>query len=329
MSNCILITGGSGFIGHHLVKSFDQNQKIIVLDNFVRGTPERLLDAGDNVEVINCDITDAKSLSDKTIAYEIDCIYHLAAINGTGNFYKIPLQIMDVGVMGCFNILNLAKDRGIKKCVVASSAEVYQDPDTVPTSEDVVLKIPSYKNPRYSYALSKIYTEYYSYHFSKQHNINTSIFRPHNVYGPDMGLQHVIPQFIMQFLENHKKNEIDFITKGPVDSTRAFAYVADVIEGMKILEEAPSSVDVYNIGTNEMITIHEIIDKISKILEIDYTISTRDEHPGSTPKRCPDISKILSLGYSPDFNFDQGLAKTVAWYKNNFASLKAISNKIY
>ncbi len=102
-----LITGGGGFIGHHLVKSFREDRKIIVIDNFVRGVPDRLKDCGSNVKIIDCDITDSKKLKDSIKAYNIECVYHLAAINGTGNFYKIPIQIMDVGVMGCFNILHL------------------------------------------------------------------------------------------------------------------------------------------------------------------------------------------------------------------------------
>lgn len=328
MSEFTLITGGSGFIGHHLVKSFDLDKKIVVVDNFSRGVPERLKNAGKNVKILNCDIRDSKKLSRELQTFDIDCIYHLAAINGTGNFYRIPIEIMDVGVLGCFNILNFAKERKVKKCIIASSAEVYQEPDTVPTLEDVTLKIPSYSNPRYSYALSKIYTEYYSYHFSLQNNMNTSIFRPHNVYGPDMGLQHVIPQFIMQFLQSDEEN-IDLLTKGPVDSTRAFAYVTDIVQGIKLLEDTDESVDVFNIGTNEMVTIREIIDNISTLLDKSFSISVDDQHLGSTPKRCPDIGKISSLGYSPKISFNQGLSSTLDWYQKNYNSLISIDNSIY
>ena len=85
------IFGGGGFIGHHLVKSFGDERKILVLDNFVRGIPERLKKCGSNVKVLKCDITNNKELKDCTKSINIDCIYHLAAINGTGNFYKIPV----------------------------------------------------------------------------------------------------------------------------------------------------------------------------------------------------------------------------------------------
>ena len=329
MKGHTLITGGGGFIGHHLVKSFGDERKILVLDNFVRGIPERLKDCGSNVKVLKCDITNNKELKDCTKPINIDCIYHLAAINGTGNFYKIPVEIMDVGILGCYNILKLAKDLNVRKCIIASSAEVYQNPEKIPTKEDVVLKIPSYKNPRYSYALSKIYTEYYAYHFSLQHNINTSIFRPHNVYGPDMGLQHVIPQFIMQFLDMKDNNNIKIRARGSIDSTRAFVFVEDVIKGMKILEDIAPSVDVFNIGSNEQIEIQEIVSCIGLSLKKEFSILCEDEHIGSTPKRCPDISKIKNLGYKPNIKFQEGLNITLDWYIQNYNVLKKINKAFY
>ena len=130
--------------------------------------------------------------------FDVEVIYHLAAINGTGNFYTIPIQIMDVGVLGCYNILKYASKKNISKTIVASSAEVYQDADIVPTPEYVPLIIPDVKNPRYSYALSKIYTEYYSYHFALLNNLNVMFFDRQCLW-TRYGLLHVIPQFIMEF----------------------------------------------------------------------------------------------------------------------------------
>ena len=96
--------------------------------------------------------------------------------------------------------------------------------------------MPDVKNARYSYGLSKIYTEYYSYHFGVQNNMNISIFRPHNVYGTDMGLKHVIPEFIMEFLNKEEKNKIQLkLVKGQLESVRAFCYVSDIIDGINLL----------------------------------------------------------------------------------------------
>ena len=317
-----VVSGGGGFIGHHLVKNLEKNEKIIVLDNFARGTPERLVDCGSNVEVIKCDLTNYDDLKRALSGCKIENFYHLAAINGTGNFYKIPLQIMDVGVLSCFNVLKFSLEAEVNKIIVASSAEVYQNPSVIPTPEDVSLIVPSVHNPRYSYALSKIYTEYYSYHFGLVHEKNISIFRPHNVYGPDMGLQHVVPQFIMEFLKN-KKNDIASIdVKGSLDAIRSFCYVDDIVAGIKLLSEVNEGVNVYNIGTNHKVSMKDLLDEIAKISNKDYKINHNDDqHIGGTKLRCPDISKISDLGYLPTHTLSQGLKNTYQWYEKNYEIL--------
>jgi len=321
-----VVSGGGGFIGHHLVKNLERNENVIVLDNFARGTPERLKDCANNVKVIRCDLTDYDDLKQSLSGYEINNFYHLAAINGTGNFYKIPLQIMDVGVMSCFNILKFSLETEISKIIVASSAEVYQNASIVPTPEDIPLIVPSVHNPRYSYALSKIYTEYYSYQFGKIHKKNISIFRPHNVYGPDMGLQHVVPQFIMEFLKNKSEDQAKIDVKGSLDAIRSFCYVDDIVAGIKLLSEKNDGVNVYNIGTNHKVSMSDLLDEISTISKTEYQINQNDnQHIGGTKLRCPDISKISELGFNPIYSLNQGLTNTYEWYENNYETL--IKNK--
>ena len=109
------------------------------------------------INVIDCDITNYDMLNNALTKINIDKIFHLAAINGTENFYNAPLKVMDVGVLGCFNILKYAKHNLVNKVIVASSAEVYQNSEIIPTPEDIPLIVPDVKNPRYSYGLSKIY----------------------------------------------------------------------------------------------------------------------------------------------------------------------------
>lgn len=321
-----VVSGGGGFIGHHLVKSLERNENVIVLDNFARGTPERLKDCGKNVNVIKCDLTNYDDLKQSLSGYEINNFYHLAAINGTGNFYKIPLQIMDVGVMSCFNILKFSLETEISKIIVASSAEVYQNSSIIPTPEDIALIVPSVKNPRYSYALSKIYTEYYSYQFGKIHKKNISIFRPHNVYGPDMGLQHVVPQFIMEFLKNKSEDIAKIDVRGSLDAIRSFCYVNDIVAGIKLLSEKNEGVNVYNIGTDHMVSMSDLLNEISTISKTEYQINHNDDqHVGGTKLRCPDISKISELGFNPMYSLNQGLSNTYEWYENNYEAL--IKNK--
>jgi len=324
----IIISGGAGFIGHHLVKRLAKNNNVTVIDNMTRGVPRRLQNLS-NVNLINADITCLESL--RKLKLEGEIFFHLAAINGTENFYKRPIEVMDVGVIGIINVIKICNERKIKKLVVASSAEVYQTPKISPTPEDVELIVPSHTNARYSYGLSKIFSEFYSYHYNENSDLSISIFRPHNVFGEDMGYKHVIPEIIIQFL-NAKYDQlgiVDFIPKGNVDATRAFCYVQDIIDGMLLISQ--SDIDgVYNIGSKEVIAIKDIINSVSKILDVSYCIKDYiDTHPGSTPHRVPDISKLSLLGYMPKTRFHDALKLTVDWYKKNYNLINKETKNTY
>ena len=331
MKETIVVTGGGGFIGHHLVNDLVKENNVVVLDNFTRGVPERLNDNNHNLTIKNCDITDYQMIEKCLKNLNVKVIYHLAAINGTGNFYKIPLEIMDVGILGCYNILKFSKENGIKKIITASSAEVYQESKTVPTPENVPLVVPDIINPRFSYGLSKIYTEYYSYHFGLKFNLNMSIFRPHNVFGPDMGLQHVIPQFIMEFLRQaNGNNKITIQAKGSLEAIRAFCYIDDIVKGLLLLSKKNIGVNVYNIGNTERVTMNDLLSEIGKKLKLPFSISqSTDEHVGGSMLRCPDIQKIEKLGFSCETSLSDGLSKTIDWYQDNYENLKLIKNVQY
>lgn len=321
--NTVLITGGAGFIGHHLVRSLSMNNKVLVLDNYSRGEKTRLNEISHNIEIKFCDIQRYEEIISVTEGYEISTVYHLAAINGTENFYKIPIEIMDVGILGCMNMLKFMVDREIKKGVFASSAEVYQESAIIPTPEMVPLVVPDVTNPRYSYGLSKIYTEYYAYQFGLANNLDISIFRPHNVYGPDMGLKHVVPELLMQLLKGSFSSEkIEIRPKGSLDAKRAFCYVDDVVEGLKILTKKNRGVNVYNVGNTDVIIMRELLDNLSVLSNIPYElVPTLDTHAGGTKLRCPDISKIKELGYNPKVSIVEGLSKTIDWYRRNYTQL--------
>ena len=219
----------------------------------------------------------------------------------------------------------------IEKVVTASSAEVYQAPKIVPTPEDIELIVPSHSNPRYSYGLSKIFTEFYSVHYGASKGISVSSFRPHNVFGPDMGLQHVIPQFIMEFLRQiDGEDEVRIETKGSLDAVRAFCYVDDIVRGLILLSEKNSGVNVYNIGNTQRVTMNGLLSEIGKVMKCDFTVSEgRDEHIGGSMLRCPDITKIADLGYECLVPLSEGLLKTINWYEDNLPKLTRVKNQIY
>ncbi len=136
-----------------------------------------------------------------------DAVIHLAYINGTKYFYSKPVLILDVAVKGILNIIEACIKNKVKELYLASSSEVYQTPNKIPTDELEALKIPDIFNPRYSYGGGKILSELMGIHYGKKYFKKLVIFRPHNVYGPDMGREHVIPEFINRF-KTFKEKEI-------------------------------------------------------------------------------------------------------------------------
>ena len=129
----------------------------------------------------------------------VDAVIHLAYVNGTKFFYSKPTVILDIAVKGIINVIDACKKKKIKELYLASSSEVYQTPQKIPTDENESLKVPDIYNPRYSYGGGKILTELMGVHFGRKFFKKLVIFRPHNVYGPDMGNEHVIPEFIKRF----------------------------------------------------------------------------------------------------------------------------------
>lgn len=314
----IAITGGAGFIGAYLVRRFAQSgYHVVVIDNYLRGTPIRL-DGIQNITLAQVDILDLNQLIEATKSCE--AIFHLAAINGTENFYTIPDTILEVGVRGMFNVLDACKANNIKKLVVASSAEAYQDPEQIPTPESVMLKVPDPKNPRYSYGASKLISEVLAMNFYRDHFEKLQIFRPHNIYGPDMGTKHVIPQFIIRALDlidQSSGNEVKFDIQGDGNETRAFCYIDDLIEAFWTMYHHGGHREIYHLGNPEEVSIKQVVDSVFRNLSATYQLNHWPITAGSVSRRCPDISKISALGYQPKVNLNEGVKRTFEWYKNH------------
>lgn len=313
----ILVTGGCGFIGAHLVKKLvDLNHDLVVVDNLLRGDLGRLKSYKDRVDYHDIDLRhDINRL--KEISRGVDVIFHLAAINGTENFYKHPSLVLDVGTLGILNILRITEENEIPCLISASSAEVYQSAATIPTPEDVPLIIPNPLEPRYSYASSKIITEQLTLSYCFSERIKKGIvFRPHNVYGPDMGEKHVIPQFLMRAIDIQKNNlEYKFDIFGSGEETRAFCYVSDIVDGLILLMHPERDAGIYHIGNDEEISILDLFNLVNTHFDDKMKPVFKSGFSGSTLRRCPDISKMRSIGYEPKIMIRDGLKDTLEFYK--------------
>ena len=232
MKTC-LITGGTGFIGSALTRLLlERGFNVRVLDDNSRGNFRRLTDVMDSLDIREGDIRNADLVSKSLIG--VDVVVHLAYINGTINFYERPREVLDVAIVGMQNVLEAMKANDVPELYLASSSEVYQYPDVFPTPEAVPLVVPDPFNPRYSYGLGKIVQEFMSIHadtFLKR----LAIFRPHNIYGPDMGFQHVIPELCAKIVAE-KSNKV--VLKGDGSQSRTFCHISDFVQGFGLLLNA-------------------------------------------------------------------------------------------
>ncbi len=303
-----LVTGGTGFIGSNICKLLiDKGYKVIIYDNNSRGSLNKINDIKKKITFIKGDIRDIKKLF--ASIKKADAIIHLAYINGTKYFYTKPEEILDIAVKGMINIIDGCIKYKKKELYLASSSEVYQSPNKVPTDEREMLKIPDVYNPRYSYGGGKILTELMGINYGKKFFKKLVIFRPHNVYGPDMGSEHVVPEFINRFKK--LKNKGFFKIQGSGEEIRSFIYIDDFISAFDLLLTKGKHLNIYNIGNSSHIKIKILVKKIGKILNKKYKIKKGKLRLGSTTKRFPDIKKIRSLGYKQKITLTDGLIQII------------------
>ena len=312
----ILVTGGSGFIGSALVRALvAAGFAVRVLDDNSRGAPRRLAGIENDIEFIAGDIRDAEAV--RRAVDGVDEVHHLAYVNGTEFFYSRPDLVLDVGVKGMVNVIDACRACSVRTLVLASSSEVYQSPPRVPTAEDAPLIVPDPSNPRFSYGGGKIISELMAINYGRAYFDRVLIFRPHNVYGPDMGFEHVIPQFALRFRRtaaNYPAGVVPFEIQGDGSQTRSFCYVDDLVRGVMVMREKGEHLGIYHVGTAEEVTIGEVARQVAACAGREIELVSSPAPAGGTQRRCPDIGKLGALGYAPQVTLAQGLKPTVDWY---------------
>jgi nucleoside-diphosphate-sugar epimerase len=311
-----LVTGGCGFLGASLVHRLVENGHFVrVLDNEWRASRARLNDLTGDLEFLQADIRDAKAVDNAVKG--VDAVVHLAFVNGTAYFYEQPDLVLDVGVKGIVNVIDACKKNGVGDLAVASSSEVYNEPDQVPTDESVSLKIPDPLNPRYSYSAGKMISEIMALNSGRAHFDRVVIFRPHNVYGPDMGWHHVIPEFVTRarnLIEAQPEGTIDFEIQGNGKESRAFVHVDDFTDGLVRVLEKGEHLQIYHIGNDEETQVCELVKKMFAYFGRDFRIVPGEKTAGSPKRRCPDIRKLRKIGYEPRVSLQHGLTDVIEWY---------------
>jgi dTDP-glucose 4,6-dehydratase/UDP-glucose 4-epimerase len=315
-----LVTGGSGFLGSALVRRLVENgARVRVLDNHWRGHPRRLAAVVGRIELVTGDIRDAETTA--RAVEGVDCGAHLGAINGTRFFYEQPELVIDVAIRGTLNVIDACRRHGVRHLVVASSSEAYQSPDVVPTPENVPLVVPDVLNPRYSYGGSKLAAELIAFNYGRTGFDRVVVFRPHNVYGPDMGFEHVIPELSLRaaaaIAASAARGPVRFPIKGDGRQTRAFIHIDDFTDGLVRVIDRGEHLNVYHIGNPEEVSIETLAQLIFRQFDREPNFDYEPAPAGETRRRCPDIGKLRALGFAPRIALAQGLPGVVAWYRAN------------
>ena len=230
----ILVTGGAGFIGAALVRRLlADGHEVVVLDDYSRGEAGRL----GACEILPGDVRDPDMVTRAMQGCE--AVVHAAYVNGTETFYAEPRHVLDVAVRGMSAVLEACERTACRDLMLISSSEAYQVPDVVPTPETVPLSVPDPLNPRYSYGGGKIISELMAMAWQRTGVLDRAVIvRPHNIYGPDGGRDHVIPQFCLRMnwlVRGHPDGVIEFPVQGTGDETRSFCYIDDCTAQLALL----------------------------------------------------------------------------------------------
>jgi len=305
----ILITGAAGFLGSHLCDKFiDEGYKVVGMDNLITGDMENIshLFKNEHFEFYHHDVSKHVHVSGK-----LDYILHFASPASPIDYLKIPIQTLKVGSLGTHNLLGLAKSKNAR-ILIASTSEVYGDPQVHPQTEEYFGNVNSI-GPRGVYDEAKRFQEAITMAYHRFHGLETRIVRIFNTYGPRMRLNdgRVIPAFIGQALRGE-----NLTVFGDGSQTRSFCYVSDQIEGIfKLLHS--DYADPVNIGNPHEISILDFAKEIIKLTGTDQKIVFKPLPKDDPMQRQPDISLAQKiLGWEPQVDRAEGMQKTYDYFKS-------------
>lgn len=316
------ITGGAGFIGTALVKRLAaEGHEVRAFDNFSRGYRERL--AGVPCEVVDGDIRDEGAVL--AAVDGCDSVLHLAYVQGTSNFYAEPKLILDVALRGILNVLGACEKTGCRELLLVSSAEAYEVA-ALPTPETTPLCVPDPLNPRYSYGGGKLISEITAIAWARKGCLDRLIIvRPHNIIGPDMRTQHVVPQFAARMNDlvvKQPEGVIRFPIQGTGNETRSFCYIDDCADQFMLLLEKAGPLGIWHVGVTDERFIYEVAHAVAACYGREIEVVPGPLPPGSPPRRLPDTAKIRELGYpGPRVPFGEAVRRTVRWYQEHAGDL--------
>jgi UDP-glucuronate decarboxylase len=303
----ILITGGAGFLGSHLCERLlSDGHDVLCVDNYFTGRKDNIahLLPNPHFEVLRHDIT-------FPLYVEVDEIYNLACPASPVHYQYDPVQTTKVSVLGAINMLGLAKRVGAR-ILQASTSEVYGDPSVHPQTEDYRGNV-NPLGPRACYDEGKRCAETLFFDYARQHRVKIRVVRIFNTYGPRLHASdgRVVSNFIMQALRDK-----DLTIYGDGRQTRAFCYVADLIEGLLAMMAAEDDVTgPINLGNPQEIPIRILAERVIALTNSHSRIEYAPLPQDDPTQRCPDISRARRiLGWEPVISLDEGLRRTISYF---------------
>ncbi len=304
-----LVTGGAGFIGSHVVDELVQRgEQVRVIDNFSTGKRENIAHNLEHITFVEGDLADLDAA--RRAVDGVDYVLHLAAIPSVMRSVANPLASNEANVTGTLNLLVAARDAGVQRVVYSSSSSVYGDSPELPKREDMPT------NPLSPYAVSKLAGENYALAFHQVYGLPTVCLRYFNVFGPrqDPASEYaaVIPKFITWMLRGERP-----IVYGDGLQSRDFIYVANVVEANLLACQSERAVGrVMNVALGERVNLLDLIAALNGIFEANLAPRFEPARPGDVKHSQADTARIETLlGFAPVVDFDEGLRRTVAWFR--------------
>ncbi|MFO8052476.1 MAG: SDR family oxidoreductase [Candidatus Omnitrophota bacterium] len=310
----ILVTGGAGFIGSHIVDRLVKlGAQVTVLDNLITGKVENIKDNLEKIKFIKKDLTDDRALEESLEG--VDLICHQAALRSVPKSVEKPLEFHEVNVTGTLKLFLKAKEKGIKRIVFASSSSVYGERIDFPEKESDLAQ------PVSPYAATKLMDEHYGSLFSKLYGVDIVSLRYFNVFGPRQSLESryavVVPKFITSLLGDESPP-----IYGDGQQERDFTYIDNVVDAnILALSKDGLGGEVFNVAAGRPYSVNQLFKIIQKLTAKNIEPTYSEPRPGDVRKTYADITKAKEkLGWQSKVNFKQGLEKTVNWFRDSIES---------
>lgn len=305
-----MVTGGAGFIGSNIVEGLlESGEQVVVLDDLSTGTEENIHDFRNDIEFVKGDIRDVSTVADALKG--VSRVIHQAALASVPRSIKNPVLVNDVNIGGTVVMLEESRKAGVDIFVYAASSSAYGETDSLPKREDIP------PQPLSPYAVSKLTGEYYCSVYARTYGLPTLSLRYFNVFGqrqdPHSQYAAVIPIFVSHLLRNERPT-----IYGDGEQSRDFTHVANVVRAnLQAAECSRANGQVVNVACGESYTVNQLFNRLKELIGSDVTPIYEEPRRGDVKHSLADISTARELlGFDVSVSFEEGLERTVAWYRN-------------